>query len=396
MTVPVVPPEDPDQSQIEITPAATPWASSWWTAQTITDIPPDSVGWLVAQGWQITDVTYDESHTPKTPYYTMQRESLQSMYVLQSLLNSYTTAYNDARHYNNERYNEVVEDWTEMLASSQTHFDAQISEQNTQAALYLGNLETYMDSLETLVDSNADAMDAAIATSGAILTDVQTTHDTFELVFGSVLALLEADYTTHAALARGFLTGLGATELARINEKFTASLATQTQQLIDRGLYSSAVITDIEARNTRDKNEEISALNDRLNREKLDNQHKLYEQQVSMRGQTLDGRDRLHALAQEVLRYRQAQTMGNAEAETNHRFKAIAEMMNISMARLQGLQGQHADNMKLMAYQLEERNKMLIGLYGFVERREDVGPKFEELAKLAVGLGDSGGGWISP
>jgi hypothetical protein len=71
-------------------------------------------------------------------------------------------------------------------------------------------------------------------------------------------------------------------------------------------------------------------------------------------------------------------------------------MMEISMARLQGLQGQHTDGMKLMAYQLDERNKLLVGLYGFVERREDVGPQFEELAKIATSLGDAGGGWISP
>ncbi len=49
-----------------------------------------------------------------------------------------------------------------------------------------------------------------------------------------------------------------------------------------------------------------------------------------------------------------------------------------------------------MAYQLDERNKLLIGLYGFVERREDVFPSFEGMAQLVVGLGDSGGGWVSP
>ena len=396
ITIPVVPPEDPDQSQIQIEPKGSPYSALWWTSQTITDIPGETAQWLLTQGWVPTDISWDETHTPKTPYYSMARDSLNNWQILQSLLNSWTVAYNDARHFNNERYNEVVQDWTEMLASSQVQFDAQISERNTQAALYLGNLATYMDALETLVNSNSNAMDVAIAASGTLLTDAQTNHDDFETLFGGVLALLESDYTAHAELARGFLTGLGATELARINEKFTASLATQTQQLVDRGLSSSAVITDITARNTRDKNEEIAALNDRLNREKLANQHTLYGQQVSMRGQTQAGKDRLHTLAQDVLRYRQAQTMGNAEAETSHRSKAIAEMMSISMARLQGLQGQHTDGMKLMAYQLDERNKLLVGLYGFVERREDVGPSINDLAQICTSLGDSGGGWISP
>ena len=394
--IPVVPLEDPDQSQIQIDSVGSPYSAIWWTSQTVTNIPGETAQWLLTQGWVPTEIAWDESTTPKTPYYSMSRDSLNNWMILQSLLNSWTIAYNDARYFNNARYNEVVQDWTEMIASSQVQFDAQISERNTQAALYLGNLTTYMDALDVLVNSNSDAMDAAIAASGAFLIDTQTKHDDFEILFGGVLALLESDYIEHGALTRGFLTDLGATELARINEKFAASLATQTQQLVDRGLSSSAVITDITARNTRDKNEAIAELNDRLNREKLTNQHTLYGQQVNMRTQTLDGKNRLHALAQEVLRYRQAQTMGDAQAETSHRSKAITEMMGISMARLQGLQGQHADGMKLMAYQLDERNKLLVGLYGFVERREDVGPSIDDLAKICTSLGDSGGGWVSP
>jgi hypothetical protein len=50
----------------------------------------------------------------------------------------------------------------------------------------------------------------------------------------------------------------------------------------------------------------------------------------------------------------------------------------------------------LMKYQLDERNKLIIGLYGFVERREDIAPRWEEFGKIVSGLGDSGGGWISP
>lgn len=395
-TIPTVPAEDPDQSQLGYTSDASPYSLYWWTSQTITDIPSDSVGWLVAQGWQITDITYDRRATPPIPSYAMARDSLQNFRILQSLLNSYTIARNDAKFYNSVRYNEVVADWTEMLSSSQEQFVAQTSQQNTHVALYLGDLATYMDRLDTLIDANTAILDAAIASSVALLTDTQTEYDAFDTDFAGVLALLDSDYTTHVTTATDFLTDLGETELARINEKFAGVLSVQTQQLMDRGLYSSAVATDIAARNTRDKNEEIAALNDRLNREKFENQHRLYGQQVSMRGQTMAGKDRLYALVQEVLRYRQAQTMRDAEASTSHRFKAITEMMNISMARLQGLQGQHTDGMKLMSYQLDIRNQLLVGLYGFVERREDVGPQFAELTQIATALGDAGGGWVTP
>ena len=74
----------------------------------------------------------------------------------------------------------------------------------------------------------------------------------------------------------------------------------------------------------------------------------------------------------------------------------ILESMNVAAVRLQGLETKHGEDMKLMAYQLDERNKLLIGIYGFVERREDVSPSFENLAKLCTSLGDAGGGWLTP
>jgi len=49
--------------------------------------------------------------------------------------------------------------------------------------------------------------------------------------------------------------------------------------------------------------------------------------------------------------------------------------------------------MKMM---INERNQILIGLYGFVERRSDIGPSYSDLAQITAGLGDAGGGWISP
>jgi hypothetical protein len=70
--------------------------------------------------------------------------------------------------------------------------------------------------------------------------------------------------------------------------------------------------------------------------------------------------------------------------------------MNESAARLAGLQGQHVDDMQLMKYQLDERNKLLQAVYLFVERREDVYPTFENLTAICTSLGDAGGGWVSP
>ena len=93
---------------------------------------------------------------------------------------------------------------------------------------------------------------------------------------------LALEYSNHSDTAKAFLVDLGTTETARINEQFDATLSVQVQGLADRGFYASPIETDITARNTRDRNEELAAHNDRLMREKLANEHQLYGQQVTL------------------------------------------------------------------------------------------------------------------
>jgi hypothetical protein len=324
MTVEIPPVQDPDQDQITIWREPGVWTSAWWATYTISEVPADSVGWLLAQGWRIQSVSYDTTTVPATPTYNMIRESLQNMWVLQSLLNSYTSAYNDARYLNNERYNQVVKNWTEMIETSQQYFDTLATRTNDHVLFYMGQVNTWMTEINNLINT------------------------------------LETEYDTHARTAPEYLDGLGTTELARIREEYASTLGEQRQDLIDRGMWSSAVAADITARNTRDKEEAIAALNDRLNREKLDNQHKLYEQQTNMRS------------------------------------RMIADKMTAYVRRLDAYQQMYEEEMRLMMYQLDERNKLLVGLYGFVERREDIGPEFKDLSQVCTALGDAGGGWITP
>ena len=396
MTIPFVPSQNTGQGTITLAHETSPYSALWWTSQTLAAIPAESVGWLVAQGWAITSVEYDATTTPPTPTFNMGRQSLQNWQILQSLLNSWTTAYNEARDINSFRYNQVVENWATMLSTSHTHFDAQTTQHNANVTVYLGNLASYMNEVEALVKANQAELDTAIATSNALLTGAVTDYSTFAVDYASTLLLLSADIASHQATTRGLLTGLGATELARINEKFASSLSTQLQQLVDRGMYSGAIVVDVTARNTRDQNEEIAQLNDRLNREKLANEHTLYGQLAEVRKATLTGKERSYTLGQDLLRYRIATTLGNAQAIVQHRYKVIADLMTINVRRLEGLDKTHQDGMKLMAYQLDERNKLIVGIYGFVERRTDVGPSIEDLAKIATSLGDAGGGWLTP
>lgn len=513
-----VPEQNSGQFSINYVHQVTPYTPNWWGTDTITNIPSDSVGWLVAQGWNITTITYDRTTVPPTPYYTMTRESLKNWIILQSLLEEYTRAANVANTNNTIRYNDIVSSWDLMLETSHDQFDAQSAEHVSYATLYLADTDTYMNDVDALIDLNQsqllldtdDASDkltemhaklsdletnvvtstetidslldvqagylttfladlaskladldtdyaAQLAAIDLLLTQGDDDLATFVSDYEGELSALHPEYTTHSDTATAFLVDLGATDLARINEQFDASLSEQLQLLTDRGLYSSAVAVDITARNTRDRDEQITALNDRLMREKLENQHSLYGQQVAMRDRKLNGVDRLQTLRQSVTQWHTSQrdilfaqrqqiqaqhlagidkqnassqdvsrvamsererllgflqdavngvvsgkgtysqmTVQHGSTLAEHKHRAIAEKMNESVQRLASLQLTHEECLRLMQYQLDERNKILVGLYGFVERRDDVPPNFEALVKIAVGLGDAGGGWVTP
>lgn len=302
-----------------------------WLNRTITSIPQHSVGWLVANGWRITQTVVDNTTIPATFAYNMETDQLNPETIVLALLNSYTAEANNARTANNDRYAEIISNWGDMVSSSQTHFKAETSQQNACLGVYLADLNA-LDDIDELLTTNSDSFDQK--------------------------------YNNHEATAIGRLDGLGSTELARITEQFAASLSVQQQQLIDSGLYNSAVNTDITARNTRDRDEQVQLLNDRLNREKLANDHQLFGQFSGLK---------------------------------QFKLQSALSQMNVKVTQLEGRKRIHEDNMKLMAYQLETRNNLLVGLYAFAERREDIAPEWDKMTTVMAALGEAGGGsWIQP
>ena len=698
MTIPQVPHQNPGQGLIDLARIANPFNSVWWSTQTVTQVPENVMGWLVAQGYEVTGITQDETTTPPTNYFALTREGMRPLEVILALCNSYTIAANEARDVNEFRYNQILTGWAEMIDTSHTQFDAQTTEQNAQAGVFMTDLGEYMTAIEALIDDNQaqividaaeakvalEAMDSRLADLetnaaanaiiiGTLLTEQDTNLQTYITDYDSrlteldqnvaahiatvladvgslgtvlddhvvdyiqqfdsleanyishlvdidallaavddnvntyvtdvnailallasdyeavaadlgeisvsagtlvddyaedyqaILDLLATDYAAHAPiargitdalsidynahddLARGLLDGLGATELARIIEEFAAQLSVQLQALVTRGLSTAAIVTDITERNHRDRDEQIQMLNDRLMREKLenehrlheqlrvtrsyemDNEHRLYDQQLGMRTRTLDGETQLHSVRQEVLRYQASLISGvyallqdirnrtlsgkqaifaardanerlaievksqlytqlqdvrqktidasdrvyqlrdvyakwantethrtyeqlqqieqlfvdciqrqlaakqdvtrgemsqrdillqqlqsaltallggkerfstlllqNASTLSEHKHKAIIERMNTATKRLEGWKSVADDNRRLLSYQLDERNKLLIGIYSFVERREDIGPLWADQARMIASLGDSGGGWVTP
>jgi hypothetical protein len=98
------------------------------------------------------------------------------------------------------------------------------------------NLSSFVSTangLLTTILADYNTLDVEI---DVLLAADDSTLDTHVTDYNAVLALLESDYNTHSTTATAFLVGLGVTETARIAEKFTSSLSTQMQQLVDRGL----------------------------------------------------------------------------------------------------------------------------------------------------------------
>jgi len=519
--------------------------AAWMLTFYAADVPDDALPWLLAQGWQIVSIRYDNTTTPPTPYYDLTREGMANSAVLQSLVNVYTRVYNEGRLINDLRYENIVANWSSMVSAMTTHVTAMATTSNVFASIWLGrldavmaevetdvlvnktDLQTYADDLWTKVDGlsaqlstlttyytataanietiitaesaalvsymadhdvkltemetqltvyttsietdlaatitslntfitdieaqlalleterefhrlNVEAVLAAEAQSlaqylaaattqlqtmdtghadhrasiqavittelatlatylseygtaiaslvsdtanhvaaarnieataeGYLVTHVAayevqlatlladytahlgtvntlltsadaaftsyeasttallatvladyTNHDATVLAlltesdanfsshqtdYQAVLVLLETDWTAHAATTTTLLDGLGVTETARINEQFDNLSSQQYQALVDRGLYSSGLITAFQVQVSRERGEALGILNDRLNREKVDDEHKLYEQLTGVRGRTLEGKDRLYSLDQAALQYR--------------------------------------------------------------------------------------------
>ena len=370
--VPNMEPLEGELRDITPIPRYSPYVSNWWTLSTIDRIPETSVGWMLAQGWKITS-SYAEEDCGQT-FYAMSREGMNSWMILQSLLNEYTLAYNEGRAHNSIRYNDVVAMWVDAIERARHHLD-------TTGDISDGHVSIYVTQMDEMIASVESEMALALTD----MTDAGTALAAQMALYISKLNELESIYDTHEATAEAFLTDLGVTELARINEAFDTTLAKNLQALTDRGMSSSAIVTAITARVERERSEAITNLNDRLNREKLENEHTLYLQEVALKGMVLDGR----------VKYNSA-LMNKAQFMVETRKQLALVIMQARMVRLSGRMEIRDKAEKLMLTQLDVHNNLAVGLWGFVERRSDEYPGMEAITQLVAGLGDSGGGWVQP
>ena len=224
---------------------------------------------------------------------------------------------------------QLAADFTTTQASIATLEATEDSQAATHIASYdakLAELEATIDTVETdllaLVDdaettwlkyqTQAVAIITTISgeytsldsTIGGLITELDTAIGSHQTTHAGLVALFLSDFTTHASTARAFLVDLGATELARINRDYDNQLSRALQDVTERGLYSSSLVTRITAKNTQDRTESITVLNDRLAREKLTDEHVLYGQQVGVRQRQVAGEEYQFQMTQLSINFR--------------------------------------------------------------------------------------------
>lgn len=432
----------------------------WYFEQNIGLVPDTIAPYLAAHGFIVNGGTENYINGEFAGYLlNMERNKFSRLDAMQLLLNTMVFSFNEGRGLNQTRYEDLVTNLQTLLSNNQadvTEFlntkvtdnagyvtlllstiDQMETDQTTFAAdiaaIDTGDRATALATLKTAWDTAATAAETEYATMTAgldlpaLISDVDTALDAmdtalaaFNTAYSGLQTTLLSDFTSHESTATAFLTSLGATELARINEKYDDLLTSQNQALVNRGFYSSALTSQMTLQVERERTQAIFELNDRLNREKWENQHKLYEQKYRMRLGGLESAYRAFQGAAEVVtarlsggqwaskvRHDVAQLsivarlnllgirekyyqflLGSLNWEMDRRMKIYDSLFKVRLESLRVRQSTGQFHSELIRYQLDQRSNLALALFGLVERREDDYPGVGDLAAVVSSMGD--------
>jgi hypothetical protein len=141
----------------------------------------------------------------------------------------------------------------------------------------------------------------------------------------------------------------------------------------------------LQARIERERSEALSKWNDQLNREKLDNEHKLFAELMDTKRAEIAGRTTFTAAALQK---------GSFYIES--RTKLMGILLQGRIEKANAILNVRDREEKSMMYQLDTYNGVVVALHAMQERREDTYPDISSMSQIVAGLGDSGGGWVQP
>ena len=183
-------------------------------------------------------------------------------------------------------------------------YDTHLASANAASAAMELAITSFATDSSTIIDTLEAEQTAHESVIATLLSEITAAFTATESTLTGLLSDLTSDYSSHVTTATAFLTDLGATELARINEKYDSIKANQNQNLVSRGFSSSAIVTQMEIQVERERNQELVQHNDLINREKFENQHRLYGQQQALRGSHIGLHQQLLSAEQQTIQYR--------------------------------------------------------------------------------------------
>jgi len=217
--------------------------SDWYEWQYLNISDGSQIPWLLAQGWRI----YRVVSSGGTAYeWGLKRRVLRPERALADLVSSFTSAYNEGRSLNDQRYDEIVALYSVMLDKTEDS---------------LNSLETDDTSYDTLVES--------------IITELREDNEDFND---------DID---------GIFDDFGDSERTRIETQFDNQLAAARASAIDRGVYNTTVWDSISAGIERERAVANTDLEDKLLERQLAVKDRAYTLKADLLAKILAARDRL-------------------------------------------------------------------------------------------------------
>lgn len=234
----------PSIQDTPVTPKAVDNVSQWYETETTSGaFTPSQIGWLHAQGYQTTSYAKVGANPA---LWALARRTVKAESILQDLVTSYTEAYNTGRNLNDQRYDDLVVLYTQVLDKTEDSYNL-----------------------------------------------LQADDDAYEALAEITFAAYGTDFSAYDTDVTGDLDDWGTDLLAEINARFNALLASGKQALVDRGMHSSAQWPTTSAGIERERTRALNNANDTIAQRQLELKHKVYSELVAMRTRTLAARDRL-------------------------------------------------------------------------------------------------------
>lgn len=227
-----------------VTPEVPATVSQWYATETTSGaFSPSQIGWLHAQGFLVTSY----SKVGASPaLWALARRVVKAENVLQSLVTSYTNAYNTGRTLNDQRYDDLVTLYTSLLDRTEDSYNL---------------LETDDTSYEGLIET--------------------------------LIAAIGTDHTAYDTDVSGDLDNWGTDQLAEINARFDAEKAAKKIEIKTRGMYTSLQWATTSSGVERDRTRALNQINDIIEQRQLELKHTIQTHLDGVRTRVEASRTRL-------------------------------------------------------------------------------------------------------